>query len=66
MYHMTVFDNEGKKLLDEAIEAGTDTEAKTKGKTLLTEKEWNHHPFRIVHVSGRLVDFQSQKGKKAQ
>ncbi|MFD1396284.1 YhzD family protein [Kroppenstedtia eburnea] len=65
MYHLTVYDQEGNKLVDEAIEAKTDDEAQKKGHAILNEKEYRNHPFRIVHSAGRLVEFQSHKAKKA-
>ncbi|MFC4075948.1 YhzD family protein [Salinithrix halophila] len=65
MYHMTVFDQTGSKLYDEPIEAVTDAEAKKKGLDVLEEKEYQAYPFRIFHSSGRLVEFQSHKAKKA-
>lgn len=65
MYHLTVYDQEGIKLVDEPITAQTDDEAKQKGHTLLQEKKHQGHPFRIVHSAGRLVEFQSHQTKKA-
>jgi hypothetical protein len=65
MYHITVYDNEGNKLLDEPLQAQTDHEAKAKGRQLLLDKEYQAYPFRIFHTSGRLVEFLSHKGKKA-
>ncbi|MDR6226693.1 YhzD family protein [Desmospora profundinema] len=65
MYHITVYDNEGKKLLDEPIKAADDQTAKAKGHELLQEKEYASYPFRILHTSGRLVEFLSHKGKSA-
>ncbi|WP_245921020.1 YhzD family protein [Melghirimyces profundicolus] len=62
---MTVFDQEGNKLVDEALEAKSDSEAKEKGQAILREKEYSHLPYRIVHRSGRLVEFLSHKAKKA-
>ncbi|MEW9032429.1 MAG: YhzD family protein [Planifilum fimeticola] len=63
MYHVTVFDDEGKKLFDEPLQAENDVEAREKGLALLAEKEYQNHPYRIVHTSGRLVAFNSHKGK---
>lgn len=65
MYHITVFDQEGSKLFDEPISATNDPEAKEKGHAILKEKEYQQYPYRIVHASGRLVEFQSHKGKAA-
>ncbi|WP_240511998.1 YhzD family protein [Paludifilum halophilum] len=65
MYHLTVYNHEGNKLYDEGIQADTDNEAKEKGHAFLGEKEATSYPFRLFHVTGRLVEFQSHKGKKA-
>jgi hypothetical protein len=65
MYHLTVYDQEGNKLVDEPIEAKSDDESKKKGHTILSEKEYQGYPFRIVHSAGRLVEFQSHQPKKA-
>ncbi|MBO2532722.1 YhzD-like protein [Planifilum fulgidum] len=66
MYHVTAYDNEGKKLLDEPLQAESDAEAREKGLSLLAEKEYLQLPYRIVHTSGRLVAFNSHKGKGPQ
>lgn len=63
VYHMTVFDDEGKKLVDQPLEASSDAEAREKGMAWLAEKEYLNHPYRIFHTSGRLVAFNSHKGK---
>ncbi|SFS41908.1 YhzD family protein [Marininema halotolerans] len=65
MYHVTAYSNEGKKLVDQPIEAQNDHEAKEKGFAILKEKEAEGFAYRILHDSGRLVDFTSQKGKSA-
>ncbi|MDA8353862.1 MAG: YhzD family protein [Firmicutes bacterium] len=65
MYHLTVYDQDGSKLYDEPIEATDDSAAKEKGHAILRENDVQEHPFRIVHTSGRLVEFLSHKGKKA-
>jgi hypothetical protein len=66
VYQMTVFDNEGNKLVDQSLEAENDVEAREKGLAWLAEKEYLNHPYRIVHSSGRLVAFNSHKGKVPQ
>lgn len=65
MYHMTVFDHDGKKVYDEPIEADNDKEAKTKGIAWLQENEQLDCPYRIFHTTGRLVAFHSHKAKHA-
>lgn len=63
MYHITVYDQDGKKLYDEPLQANNDQEAKEKGLSLLQEKEYLSLPYRILHTTGRLVLFNSHKGK---
>lgn len=63
MYHMTVFDDDGKKLLDEPIEAESDAEAKQKGMAFLEEQGHETRPYRIFHTTGRLIAFYSHKAK---
>ena len=53
MYHMTVFDDNGKKLFDEPIEAASDEEAKQKGMALLEEQGHETRPYRIFHTTGQ-------------
>jgi hypothetical protein len=65
MYHLTVYDPKGHKLLDQPIEAKDDETAKAKGQEQLREKNYQSYPYRIVHTSGRLVEFLSHKGKSA-
>lgn len=65
MYHMTVFDADGKKVYDEPIEATNDAEAKAKGIAWLEEHEHLDHPYRIFHTTGRLVAFHSHQAKHA-
>lgn len=64
MYHMTVFDDNGKKLFDEPIEAASDEEAKQKGMALLEEQGHETRPYRIFHTTGRLIAFHSHKAKR--
>lgn len=63
MYHITVYDNDGKVLLDEPLQAEKDQEAKEKGLALLQEKGYLAYPYRIFHTAGRLVLFNSHQGK---
>lgn len=63
MYHITVYDNDGKSLLDEPLQAEKDEEAKEKGLSLLQEKGYLSYPYRLVHTTGRLVLFNSHQGK---
>lgn len=65
MYHMTVYDGDGKKLYDEPIEAANDEEAKKKGISWLEENDNLDCPYRIFHTTGRLVAFHSHSAKRA-
>jgi hypothetical protein len=58
MYHMTVYDENGKVLLDEAIPAASDYEAKQIGYTWLEEQGHTEKPHRIFHKTGRLLSFK--------
>lgn len=58
VYTLTVFEKDGSKLLDESFEAATEAEAKTKGETLLQEKQLHDHTHRCTSSSGKLVLFQ--------
>ncbi|MBB6454656.1 hypothetical protein HNQ94_003145 [Salirhabdus euzebyi] len=55
-YTLTVFEKDGKTLLDESFEANNDQEAKEKGTKLLEEKGYENHTHRCV-TEGRLVLF---------
>ncbi|RAL26953.1 YhzD family protein [Thermoflavimicrobium daqui] len=58
MYHMTVFDLDGKVLYDEVLHANTDQEAKKVGYAWLSEHNHEDKPHRIFHTTGRLVSFK--------
>jgi YhzD-like protein len=58
MYHMTVYDTDGTVLLDEALSANNDTEAKQIGYAKLTEKGYESKPHRIFQTTGRLIAFK--------
>jgi hypothetical protein len=63
MYHLTVYDQDGNKLHDAPLEADHDLEARIKGMEWLKQHHYEEHPYRIFHTSGRLIAFQSHKGK---
>jgi hypothetical protein len=63
VYHMTVYDEKGEVLFDEALQAKTDDEAKREGYAWLTEHGHETKPHRIFHTSGRLVAFKSHQLK---
>lgn len=59
VYVLTVFEKNGSKVLDESFEAATETEAKTKGETILQEKGLQEHTYRCTSSAGKLVLFHS-------
>lgn len=58
MYHMTVYDENGKTLFDEALQAKNDAEAKQVGYARLAELGQTDKPHRIFHTTGRLISFK--------
>ena len=56
-YKLTVFEENGEKLLDEAFQAGNDEEAKGIGEKLLTEKGLFAKTHRCTSSDGKLVLF---------
>ena len=57
VYVLTVFEKDGSKALDESFEAATEKEAKTKGESLLREKDCMK-THRCTSSAGKLVLFQ--------
>ncbi|MDM5187356.1 YhzD family protein [Bacillus sp. DX4.1] len=58
VYTLTVFEKDGSKALDESFEATTEAEAKSKGETILREKQLYEHTHRCTSSAGKLVLFQ--------
>lgn len=58
MYHLTVYDENGQVLIDQALEATTDAAAKQMAHELLNQKGIAAKPHRVFHRSGRLISFQ--------
>ncbi|TCS96867.1 YhzD family protein [Hazenella coriacea] len=58
MYHMTVYDENGKVLIDDALKAKNDAEAKQISYARLAELGHADKPHRIFQTTGRLVSFQ--------
>lgn len=56
-YKLTVFEENGEKLLDETFQAGNDGEAKGMGEKLLTEKGFAEKTHRCTSSDGKLVLF---------
>ncbi|HEY4600070.1 MAG TPA: YhzD family protein [Cerasibacillus sp.] len=58
-YVLTVFEKDGKKLLDEKIEAKTDLEAKEIGQEKLDKEGYSEHTHRLVSPNAKLLLFHS-------
>lgn len=59
IYKLTSFEATGEKVIDEAIEAENDGEAKNKAEILLREKELYNKTYRLVSPDGSLILFKS-------
>jgi hypothetical protein len=57
MYYLTVFENTGKKLLDESFEAETELEAKKIAHRKLEENRWSDKTYRCISALGKLILF---------
>ncbi|KAB7704941.1 hypothetical protein F9802_15365 [Bacillus aerolatus] len=57
VYKLTVFEKNGKKLLDEAFEAHNDEEAKERGQQLLHQHAYEGYTYRCTSPLGKLVLF---------
>jgi len=57
IYHLTVFEKNGEKLLDESFEAQSEKEAKEIGLKKLEEKNYTNKTHRCTSSSGKLVLF---------
>lgn len=58
-YQLTAFHADGKKILDESIQAHDDSKAKEKGLNLLTQKDLLNVTYRLVTSKGKLLLFHS-------
>ncbi|WP_066058942.1 YhzD family protein [Robertmurraya korlensis] len=59
IYKLTSFEASGEKVIDEAIAAENDVEAKNKAEVLLREKELNKKTYRLVSPDGSLILFKA-------
>ncbi|WP_064091736.1 YhzD family protein [Rossellomorea aquimaris] len=57
VYKLTVFEKDGKKILDESFEAASDLEAKKTGESMLEEKGYLDHIHRCTSPLGKLLLF---------
>ncbi|KAF0817985.1 MULTISPECIES: YhzD family protein [unclassified Cytobacillus] len=56
-YKLTAFEQDGKKILDEAFQAASDDEAKNVGENLLKEKGLDENTHRCTSPAGKLILF---------
>ncbi|WP_077623150.1 YhzD family protein [Sediminibacillus massiliensis] len=56
-YVLTVFDEQGKKLLEETFEAENDNDAVKIGNNKLEDTNYTEHTHRCVSPDGKLVMF---------
>lgn len=59
IYKLTCFEATGEKIIDEAIEAKNDIEAKNKTEVLLKEKKLYNKTHRLVTPDGNLILFKA-------
>jgi hypothetical protein len=58
-YKLTVFKQDGEKLLDQSFEAYTDDEAKDRGTQVLHEHAYETHTHRCTSPEGKLLLFHT-------
>lgn len=56
-YTLTVYEQNGNKLLEEVIEASTDQEAKELGEKRLEQDGFQNHTSRLTSPKGQLLIF---------
>jgi hypothetical protein len=59
IYKLTAFEANGEKIIDEAILAKEEVEAKQKAELLLREKHANEKTHRLVSADGKLLLFKA-------
>lgn len=59
IYKLTAYEQDGTLIIDEAVEAANDEEAKAKGKVLIEEKELVETTHRLASPTGKLILFHS-------
>ncbi|MHA7136251.1 YhzD family protein [Rossellomorea arthrocnemi] len=57
VYKLTVFEKDGKKILDESFEASSDSDAKKMGESMLEQKGYSDHTHRCTSPLGKLLLF---------
>lgn len=59
IYKLTAYEKKGKVIIDEAVEAENDQEAKQKGQAMLEEKNLSNTTHRLASPTGQLILFHS-------
>lgn len=59
IYRLTAFETNGEKIIDEAIPALEEVEAKHKAEILLRENQANEKTHRLVSADGKLILFKA-------
>lgn len=58
-YKFTAYEQTGKLIMDESIEASNDEEAKEKGQMIIEEKNLHERTHRLASPAGQLLLFHS-------
>ena len=59
IYKLTAYEQKGKVIMDDSLEAANDEEAKEKGLAILQEKELLETTHRLASPTGKLILFHS-------
>lgn len=54
-YLITVYDNKGKKLIEETFQAENDQKARNQGKERLQQQGFTNHTSRVTSELGKLI-----------
>lgn len=65
MYKLTVFEKNGKKLLDQSFEADSDEAAKTHSFELIQKLAGEDKTYRCTSSDGRLLLFHTEQAESA-
>ena len=59
IYKLTAYEQKGKVIMDDSLEAANDEEAKEKGLAILQEKDLLETTHRLASPTGKLILFHS-------
>lgn len=59
VYKLTAYENKGKVIIDESVEAKNDEEAIQKGQAILNERDLLETTHRLASPTGQLILFHS-------